>query len=757
MEKYYLHLGGEQKGPFTLGQLQDMWRAGSINLDTQFWTKGGGEWKAMEAILDLLEPPVLAAPSLSSAPPPAVPPASPSPKPSVSHANAPATQTKTPGPVGASEVKQGAAIGGWVCFGLGVLFMYFSLWSFLLYTPLFLVAFILAIVALAQKRIGSGISLLLSCLIVPAVLWIYLGATRTAKTIENATRAMTNDGEASRTSATQTTVSPKSAPPPVLQFTMQNRLAVPGIPKAASGQEYVRTEQSATFDARKTPAEEPEPKANPSSSQAVSNGSPIPPMATGSDGGQTSSSKPELVDNIKRLLAADISGRDARSISMQLRVNLGSDAGSLHPCGFSQSGDLFAYLVLADSTTILKVREVDTLAVRHSIRLPSTPEIVMWSPDDQSMFLTDSRGCHILRLQDGRQTHLAIQGDFGGSQFFWPSANEIIVTLDTDKMATLNLNTLNVVWKNVDGAQKDQLRQQLRPRNTHRLCALAVNELPTFEKEILLKNRDGSHATSVLSGPNLNMVARPDLHIAFLMQGRPRDAGELIALYFGPSNPSVTQQAMEAPKPAQSGSKTDGGVQGMPGERYPRTRIVVLSAEEVEGMNADALRYAINEMYARHGAEFKNAELKATFRKLPWYRPIINRGYDEAELLFSETEATNVKMLGLRRDEIKGKPGVAPGAYKELAWQRPGTKEKAAVDQANAELDRVYNEIMGRLRPQLQKALREEELTWIKWRDEEIARLVGPPRGGSGYRMDSLEALLALVQKRTAELKSNWK
>ena len=37
MEKYYLHLGGEQKGPFTLGQIQEMWRTGSINLDTQFW------------------------------------------------------------------------------------------------------------------------------------------------------------------------------------------------------------------------------------------------------------------------------------------------------------------------------------------------------------------------------------------------------------------------------------------------------------------------------------------------------------------------------------------------------------------------------------------------------------------------------------------------------------------------------------------------------------------------------------------------
>ena len=56
MEKYYLHLDDEQKGPFTIGQLQSMWKAGTILCNTQFFTKANAEWKPLEAILRLLEP-----------------------------------------------------------------------------------------------------------------------------------------------------------------------------------------------------------------------------------------------------------------------------------------------------------------------------------------------------------------------------------------------------------------------------------------------------------------------------------------------------------------------------------------------------------------------------------------------------------------------------------------------------------------------------------------------------------------------------
>ena len=79
-----------------------------------------------------------------------------------------------------NQVKQGAVIGGWICFALGVLIMYASVWTFLLYLPLFFVSFILSIIALAQKRIVSGMVLLLCCIVVPVVLWLTLSFTRAA-------------------------------------------------------------------------------------------------------------------------------------------------------------------------------------------------------------------------------------------------------------------------------------------------------------------------------------------------------------------------------------------------------------------------------------------------------------------------------------------------------------------------------------------------------------------------------------------------
>lgn len=77
--------------------------------------------------------------------------------------------------------RNGAVIGGWVCFALGIALMFASLWSFILYVPLFGVAFVLAIVAMAQRRVGQGVLMLLASIIVPFVLFFGLGATRTAE------------------------------------------------------------------------------------------------------------------------------------------------------------------------------------------------------------------------------------------------------------------------------------------------------------------------------------------------------------------------------------------------------------------------------------------------------------------------------------------------------------------------------------------------------------------------------------------------
>lgn len=71
----------------------------------------------------------------------------------------------------------GAVISGWVCFGLATILALIPLPTFFVYIPLFLVALIMAIVALAQGRTANGLTLLLSTIlggpVIVLVAWIF--------------------------------------------------------------------------------------------------------------------------------------------------------------------------------------------------------------------------------------------------------------------------------------------------------------------------------------------------------------------------------------------------------------------------------------------------------------------------------------------------------------------------------------------------------------------------------------------------------
>ena len=83
-------------------------------------------------------------------------------------------------------------------------------------------------------------------------------------------------------------------------------------------------------------------------------------------------------------------------------------------------------------------------------------------------------------------------------------------------------------------------------------------------------------------------------------------------------------------------------------------------------------------------------------------------------------------------------------------FKPPGTEENAAVDQANTRLDAVYKRLMGKLDADGQKALKEAERSWIKWRDDEAMLMarVGGAVGGSGMRVDFANAQLKLINQR---------
>lgn len=195
----YLNQNGEQVGPYTEEQISAMIHGGALTRDDIVWHEGLSEWQPIHTVFDL--------------PAPIAPPA-------------PAYQAPRPAPSESgtvmTNVKQGAIIGGWVCFGLGILFMLWSLMFFFLYGPFFLVAFVLSIVAMSQRRIVGGISLLMATLLIPTILGAVLFTTRTAKFADEMSKALEKSSvtdsrtvtDSATTPDTGTNPEPDSAPLP---------------------------------------------------------------------------------------------------------------------------------------------------------------------------------------------------------------------------------------------------------------------------------------------------------------------------------------------------------------------------------------------------------------------------------------------------------------------------------------------------------------------------------------------------------------
>jgi len=82
-----------------------------------------------------------------------------------------------------------------------------------------------------------------------------------------------------------------------------------------------------------------------------------------------------------------------------------------------------------------------------------------------------------------------------------------------------------------------------------------------------------------------------------------------------------------------------------PGEKFPATRLAELTVAEVNESSLEDINYAINEMYARHGAEFKDQKTAKEFSEFAWYQPRSGLSLASAEAEFSDLEKANIKVL----------------------------------------------------------------------------------------------------------------
>ena len=78
-----------------------------------------------------------------------------------------------------------------------------------------------------------------------------------------------------------------------------------------------------------------------------------------------------------------------------------------------------------------------------------------------------------------------------------------------------------------------------------------------------------------------------------------------------------------------------------------------LIRSELEKLNLDTLNKAYNEIFARHGHDFKNEELKEYFKAQEWYKAVPGKTVEVSEL--SALEYSNMSLIKTVVNELKNK------------------------------------------------------------------------------------------------------
>ena len=124
----------------------------------------------------------------------------------------------------------------------------------------------------------------------------------------------------------------------------------------------------------------------------------------------------------------------------------------------------------------------------------------------------------------------------------------------------------------------------------------------------------------------------------------------------GPGDQSETSAPNESDETAATTDENESSVPGeesteFEGEKFPATREEPITVADANELELSDIRYAINEMLARHGANFHDASIKKTFSEFSWYQPRTDISADEIEKTeFSDVEKHNMAALRRARD-----------------------------------------------------------------------------------------------------------
>ena len=166
-----------------------------------------------------------------------------------------------------------------------------------------------------------------------------------------------------------------------------------------------------------------------------------------------------------------------------------------------------------------------------------------------------------------------------------------------------------------------------------------INKKSSASDQIAIPRLNMGHGKFLIVVFQILLLLTPFIPPVFQQRGGMTLLGYEITNFFG--NLKLRSQSVDS-VPTESSPP-------MRGERYPETRQSRLSASDLRGWSYAKLQYAINEMFARHGADFPKAAIKRQFEQFDWYRPRTGLDFDQLEQEFSDLEKANLKALSAMR------------------------------------------------------------------------------------------------------------
>ena len=155
---------------------------------------------------------------------------------------------------------------------------------------------------------------------------------------------------------------------------------------------------------------------------------------------------------------------------------------------------------------------------------------------------------------------------------------------------------------------------------------------------------------STLQNPDVPEPWRCTYDVASKQVEPASDQPALAEMTDSSTNEQVSEESDAVAENAENSETANTEDNEFPGERFPATRLDELTVSDVNESSLSEITYAINEMFARHGAEFEEKKVTKEFEQFSWYKPRPGLTFDDIETEFNDLEKQNLKVLGRCRD-----------------------------------------------------------------------------------------------------------